>query len=257
MPTIHFERRDHIALITLEGDTDLNLGVVEADLHERLVEFRDDADLWCGVIIGAGERAFCAGADLKAIAARGNFGDAGNVWAAQTLNLMTGAEFWKPLVAAVNGHALGAGLMLALACDIRLASDNATFGLPEVKYGFPPGMGATQRLPRAIPRGPAMEMLLTGDRISAQQAYEWGLVNRVVPLPELLETALALAARIAANPPLAVRACKELATRSADLTLEEGLRLERLLSALTRHSDDAREGLRAFAERRPAVFTGR
>ena len=102
-----------------------------------------------------------------------------------------------------------------------------------------------------------MEMLLTGDRISAQQAYEWGLVNRVVPLAELLDAALALAARIAANPPLAVRACKELATRSADLTLEEGLRLERLLSALSRQSEDAREGLRAFAERRPAVFTGR
>jgi E-phenylitaconyl-CoA hydratase len=257
MPTIHFERRDRVALITLEGDTDLNLGVVEEELHERLLAFRDDPELWCGVIIGAGQRAFCAGADLKAIATRGGFGDAGNVWAAQSLTLVSGAEFWKPLIAAVNGHAIGAGLMLALACDIRIAAENATFGLPEVKYGFPPGMGATQRLPRAIPRGPAMEMLLTGDRISAQQAYDWGLVNRVVPQADLLDTALGLAGRIAANPPLAVRACKELAMRSADLTLEEGLRLERLLSALARQSEDAREGLRAFAERRPPLFTGR
>jgi len=126
-----------------------------------------------------------------------------------------------------------------------------------VKYGFPPGMGATQRLPRAMPLGPALEILLTGDRISAEQAYHWGLVNKVVPLAELPGEALRLAERIAANPPLAVRATKELALRGFDVTLEQGLRLESLLSHIARQTEDAKEGPRAFAERRPPQFKGR
>lgn len=255
MPTIHVERKGRVVLFRMQGDNDLNLGVVGPELHERLLEYRDDDELWCAVVIGHGERAFCAGADLKALAARGGFG--GSIWAARTLNLLTGAEFWKPLVAAINGHALGLGLMLALACDIRVASENATFGLPEVKYGFPPGNGATQRLPRVMPLGPALELLLTGDRIDAQQAYQWGLVNRVVPLPQLLDTAMGIAERIAANPPLAVRATKELALRGRDLTLEQGLRLEALLAEHAKQTEDAREGPRAFVEKRPPVFKGR
>ncbi len=255
MPTIHYERQGRIVLITLQGDTDLNLGCVGRELHERLLEYRDDDELWCAIVTGAGERAFSAGADLKATARRGGFG--GNFWAARTLDLLSGVEFWKPIVAAVNGYALGAGMMLALGCDVRLCSDNASFGLPEVKYGFPPGMGATQRLPRAMPLGPALEILLTGDRISAEQAYHWGLVNKVVPLAELPGEALRLAERIAANPPLAVRATKELALRGFDVTLEQGLRLESLLSHIARQTEDAKEGPRAFAERRPPQFKGR
>ena len=255
MPTIHCERAGHVVVFTLEGENDLNLGVVDEQLHRRLLDYRDDDELWCAVVTGAGTRAFCAGADLKAIAATGSFGR--SFWATRVLDLLSGAEFWKPLIAAVNGHAIGAGLMLALGCDIRLAAENATFGLPEVKYGFPPGMGASQRLPRAIALGPAMELLLTGERISAQQALQWGLVNRVVPPAQLREEAIALAERIAANPPLAVRATKELALRGLDLTLEQGLRLETMLSHLTRQTEDAKEALRAFAEKRRPEFKGR
>jgi E-phenylitaconyl-CoA hydratase len=255
VPTIHYERQGRIVLITMQGDNDLNLGCVGQELHERLLEYRDDDELWCAVVTGAGERAFSAGADLKATAARGGFAD--SFWTVRALDLLSGAEFWKPLVAAVNGYALGAGMMLALGCDIRICAENASFGLPEVKYGFPPGMGATLRLPRAMPLGPALEVLLTGDRITAQQAYHWGLVNKVVPPAELAAEALKLAERIAANPPLAVRATKELTLRGFDMTLEQGLRLQNMLSHITRQTEDAKEGPRAFAERRPPQFKGR
>lgn len=254
MPRIHYERQGRVALITLDGDTDLNLGTVNDELHQRLLEYRDDPELWCALITGAGSRAFCAGADLKALAGHG-FGS--TFWDPRPLNLLSGAEFWKPIVAAINGHALGAGMMLALACDIRLASDNATFGLPEVKYGFPPGMGATLRLPRVLALGPAMEMLLTGDRISAEQAGQWQLVNRVLPAEDLMPEALRLAERIAANPPLAVRATKELALRGLEMPIEQGLRLQETISYACRQTEDAKEGPRAFAEKRAPQFKGR
>ena len=133
-----------------------------------------------------------------------------SVWDPSTLTLINGLDIRKPIIAAVNGFAIGAGCMLALACDIRIASENAEFGIPEIKLGFPSGMGAPQRLPRLIPFGAALEMLLTGDRIKADQALQWGLVNRVVPQEELLDAAFDLANRIAANPPLAVRGMKEI-----------------------------------------------
>jgi len=253
LPHIHYERRGHVVLITLEGDTDLNLDTVDDQLHARLIEYRDDEDLWCAVITGAGEKAFCAGADLKAAPKRGF----PSFWATRPLTLLTGVEFWKPLIAAVNGYCLGNGLMLALACDIRLATDSASFSLPEVKYGFPPGQGATQRLPRAVPLGMAMQMLLTGDRIGAEEALRWGLVNKLVPRDQLVAAAMTLAERIAANPPLAVRATKELTLRGLDISLEESVRMGSMLGALARESDDFKEGLRAFAEKRPPVFKGR
>ncbi|MCA1644996.1 MAG: enoyl-CoA hydratase/isomerase family protein [Chloroflexi bacterium] len=255
MPTIHFERQGRVAVLTMQGDSDLNLGVVNEDLHQRLQEYRDDDELWCAVLVGAGQRAFTAGADLKAMAASGRMG--GNFWSAKTLDLLTGIEFWKPLVAALNGYTLGQGLMLALACDIRIAAEHATLGLPEIKYGFPPGAGATQRLARVMPLGLALEMLLTGDRITAPQAYQWGLVNRVVPETDLLDAALEVAQRIASNPPLAVRATKELVMRSRDLPLGQGMRLETLLQQMCLATEDAREGPRAFAEKRPPEFHGR
>jgi E-phenylitaconyl-CoA hydratase len=255
MPTIHYERQGRIVLITLQGDNDLNLGCVNDELHQRLIEYRDDDELWCAVITGAGERAFSAGADLKATAARGGFGD--TFWSVRALDLLSGVEFWKPLVAAVNGYALGAGMMLALGCDIRICSDTATFGLPEVKYGFPPGMGAPLRLPRIMPLGPALELLLTGDRITAEQAYQWGLVNRIVSPAELMGEAMLLAARIAANPPLAVRTTKEITLRGLDLSFEQGYRLQTMLSHIARQTEDAKEGPRAFVEHRPPEFKGR
>ena len=147
--------------------------------------------------------------------------------------------------------------MFALACDIRLASENAEFGIPEIKLGFPSGMGAPQRLPRLIPFGLAMEMLLTGDRITAQQALQWGLVNRVVAQGDLMETALAMASRIASNAPLAVQGLKEMAYRSREISIADGLRLSALMGPLARETEDAKEGLKAFAEKRKPEFHGR
>ncbi len=255
MSEIHYEQHDHVVLVTMEGDNDLNIGVVGPELHGRLQEYLADDELRCAVVTGAGSRAFSAGADLRGAGERLGIGrPRRDLWTRRTLDLISGAEFWKPLIAAVNGHAIGAGAMLTLACDIRIASENATFGIPEIEFGGPPGMGATQRLPRAIPLGPAMEILLSGDRISAQQAYDWGLVNRVVPLADLLDTAMSLAVRIARHPPLALRATKEAVLRGLDLSLDQGLRLETLLSSAARSTEDAAEAMRARVEKRSPVF---
>jgi enoyl-CoA hydratase/carnithine racemase len=250
---IHYEKQGRTVLITLEGDSELNLGVVSDELHARLQEYRDDDELWCAVVTGAGQKAFSAGANLKNLAARGF----GSFWTAREMNVLSGAELWKPLIAAINGYALGAGMMFSLACDVRICGDTAQFGLPEVKYGFPPGMGAALRLPRLMPLGPALEMLLTGDRISAQDALRWGLVNKVVPPDQVVPEALALAERITAAPPLAVRATKELTIRGLDLTFEQGQRLQETLSNICRQTEDAKEGPRAFAEKRKPEFKGR
>ncbi len=261
MAAIHYEKRGYVVLITMEGDNDLNLGVVGSELHARLADYVEDGGLRCCIVTGAGERAFSAGADLKRAAERGGVagggGGASSVWDPSPLTLINGLEIRKPIIAAVNGVAVGAGCMLALACDIRIASDNAQFGIPEIKLGFPSGMGAPQRLPRLIPFGAALEMLLTGDRIDAEQALQWGLVNRVVPQKDLLDSALDLAGRIAANPPLAVRGMKEIAYRSREMSFADGVRMSELLGSIARGTEDAKEGLRAFAEKRPPDFQGR
>lgn len=250
---IGYERQGRTVLITLAGEGDLNLGAVGAELHGKLTEYRDDPELWCAVVTGAGERAFSAGANLKGNRPGWNT----SVWQARALDMLSGGEFNKPLIAAINGYCLGAGMMLALGCDVRIATDSASFGLPELRYGFPPGMGSTWRLTRALPLGPAMEMILTGDRMSAAQALQWGLINRIVPAAELLPEAMKLAERITANPPLAVQASKELALRGLEMRLDEHLRLQAMMSSITRQTEDAREGARAFAEKRKAEFKGR
>ena len=254
MPTIHVEQQGRVVIFTLEGDNDLNLGVVNDEFHQRLLEYRDNDDLWCAVVIGAGERAFTAGADMRSMSSGGS---KRTPWTPKPIDLLNGVEFWKPIIAAINGYALGQGMMLALACDIRIAAETASFGLPEVKYGFAPGSGATQRIPRVMPIGPALEMLMTGDRISAQEAYHWGLVNRVVPFDQLRSSAIELAERITRNPPLAVRSVKELALRGREVPLEHGLRLESLLHHVGVETADAKEGTRAFAEKRSPQFEGR
>ena len=248
-----YEPQGRIVLITLDGEGDLNLGAVGPELHAKLTEYRDDPELWCAVVTGAGERAFSAGANLKGNRPGWNT----SVWQARALDMLTGGELNKPLIAAINGYCLGAGMMLALGCDVRIATDSATFGLPELRYGFPPGMGSTWRLTRAIPLGPAMEMILTGDRISAAQALQWGLINRIVPVAELLPEAMKLAERITANPPLAVQASKELALRGLEMRFDEHLRLQAMMSSITRQTEDAKEGARAFAEKRKPEFKGR
>jgi enoyl-CoA hydratase/carnithine racemase len=251
---IHKQKFGRVLVLTMQGDNDLNLGVMGQDLYESLTEYSSDDDLWCAVLIGAGTKAFSAGGDVKKVAESGFIM---NYWRPQPKTFLTGDPIWKPIIAAINGYALGAGLMLALGCDIRIASENATMGLSEIKLGFPPAVGATQRLPRIIGMGPALEMLLTGDPITAAQAERWGLVNRVVPQEKLLDTAIELAQRIAANPPRAVRTAKELTWRSLDMTLEQGMRMEDAMTQLARDCEDAMEGIKAFAEKRKPNFTGR
>ena len=246
-------RHGNVIVVTLQGKTDLNLGVLDEQLFAAFEDYARDPELRCAVITGAGERAFSAGADLTALSTS-RFNKP--FWNTPPMPILMDADFPKPLIAAVNGHAIGAGMMIAMACDIRIASKNATFGLPEVKYGFPPALGATQRLVRLLPRGPALEMLLTGERISAAQAEQWGFVNRTVEQGDLLPAALDLAEKIAGNSPIAVRAARELARRATDLPLEHGLRLEAALSALARQTEDAAEGQRALLEKRKADFRG-
>ncbi len=251
---IRTEKQGHVIVVTMQGANDLNLDVVGPELYACLDAYLGDDDLRCAVVTGHGARAFSAGGDIKKFA--GTPFSPSDFWTSST-NPLNGKGFWKPLVAAVNGHALGSGMMLALACDLVFSSANATFGLPEVKYGFPPGLAATQRLPRRVGLGPALEMLLTGDSISAAQAERWCFVNRIVPQPELLSTAIAVAQSIAANPPLAVRGSKELAWRAMDMSLEEGIRLEDAITQLARNSDDAKEGPIAYQEKRKPTFVGR
>jgi enoyl-CoA hydratase/carnithine racemase len=161
---------------------------------------------------------------------------------------MKGTECYKPVIVAVNGHCLAGGLELALMGDIRIASENATFGQPEINWGIMPGMGATQRLPRILPYNMACEILFTGDPIDAEHALRIGLINRVVPLPELMHAARALAKILCEKPPLALRAIKEALLRSYDLPLEQGLRFESCLRRIVGETKDAREGMTTFTK---------
>ena len=256
--TVEFEVDDTgIALITMNRPERMNAMDAEAyrQLSEAWSRVRDDPEVRVAVITGAGDRAFSTGADLK------SFVNAppgmSQFWLTQQDQLLNrGLEVWKPVIAAVNGYCLGGGMTLLLATDLRLATPTATFGLSEVARGVVPGNGGTQRILEQLPHAIAMEMLLTGRRIDAETAARWGLVNRVVPHEELLPAAFELAREIAANAPLAVQATKELALRSRDVDRNTGLRLEQAMNRLLSFTDDAKEGPAAFAERRPAKFTG-
>jgi enoyl-CoA hydratase/carnithine racemase len=165
-------------------------------------------------------------------------------------------EIWKPIIAAINGYAVGAGLEIALACDIRIAADHAQMGLPEVRWSLIPAAGGMSRLYRSVPRAIAMRMLLTGERINAEQALQWGLVSDVVPLPDLLPLAHRLADTILDNAPLAVRTVKEVALRGADMPLPDALQLELEAFEPLRLTEDYKEGPVAFSEKRKANYQG-
>jgi E-phenylitaconyl-CoA hydratase len=257
--SVDFELQDDgIALITLNRPERLN--AMDADAYRALsqawVRVRDDDEIRTAVITGAGERAFSTGADLKSFVTSPD--DLSRFWETQREQLLNrGLEVYKPIIAAVNGYCLGGGMTLLLATDIRVAADHASFGLAEVKRGIIAGNGGTQRIASQLPHAIAMELLLTGDRIDAQTAARWGLVNRVVTQAELLPTAMDYAKRIAANAPLAVQATKELALRSRDVDLASGLRMEQTVNRLLQFTADAKEGPAAFAERREPRFEGR
>jgi E-phenylitaconyl-CoA hydratase len=236
------------------------LNAMDAEHYEALSQawrrVRDEPDIRAAIITGAGDKAFTAGADIKSFLTAPPGYD--QMWLTQRDQLLNrGLEVWKPVIAAINGYCLGGGTTLMLATDIRVASMHATFSLAEVKRGIVPGNGGTQRVLRQLPHAIAMEMLLTGDPIDAPTAARWGLVNAVVPLERLMETALGYARRIAANAPLAVQAAKELALRSQDVDLPTGLRMEQVMNRMLMATEDAAEGPAAFREKRPARFKGR
>jgi E-phenylitaconyl-CoA hydratase len=260
MGTVLYEVEDRIATITLNRPEAMNS--IDPETQQALVEtwtrFRDDPDAWVAILTGAGDKAFSAGADLKKLipAAFGRPGGSGHN-ALGLGGITRGLEIWKPMIAAVNGHCLAGGLEQALACDLRLASPNATFGLTEVRWAIMPGAGGTQRLPRAVPLAKALEMILMAKTLTAEEALRHGLVNAVVPLPELLPTARQWAAKICECGPLAVRAAKEAVLRGLSLPLADGLRLEAFLSGTLRGTEDAVEGPKAFAEKRKPDFKAR
>lgn len=256
---IRYEVEGAVVLITIDRPEARNALDPEhnAALAAAFADFEADADLRVAVLTGAGDTTFSAGADLKRLVP--TFRDAVRAgeeppW---VIGGITDTSGTKPRIAAVNGHALAGGLELALACDIRLASPNASLGLAETRWAIIPGAGGTQRLPRAIPLGAAMEMILTGDPIDAAEAYRLGLVNRVVPLDDLVPEAMRLAHRIAERGPLAVAAARRAILDGLGTPLAAGLAAEFRLFLEVMRTDDAVEGSTAFTEKRPPVYRGR
>ena len=255
---LDYEKKGKIAYITLNRPEAMNAMDPEMyhDLSEAWIDVRDDPDVWCAIITGAGERAFTAGADLKKTIPRTP--EKWEFWQTQDEQILNrGLEVWKPVIAAINGYCLAGGMTLLLATDLRVAAEHAKFGLSEVKRGILPGNGGTQRTLRQLPYPVAMWMLLSGEWLTAQEAQQYGLVNKVVPLPNLMEEAERMADVVCKNGPLAVRAIKELAVRSQYMPLDHGLRLEEAIQQVLMTTEDAKEGPRAFAEKRPAEFKGR
>jgi enoyl-CoA hydratase len=248
-------RNEPVGIITLNRPKELNAlnFSVVGELANALEELDRDQTIRCIVITGAGERAFAAGADIKEMSNK------------SPIEMMVGGfEAWErirrihtPLIAAVGGYALGGGCELAMHCDMIIASENARFGQPEILLGIIPGAGGTQRLARTLGKYRAMEIVLTGAPMSAQEMANLGLVNRVVPKGEHLNEAMKLAQTVAAQPPIAVRLAKESVLAAFETPLEEGLALERKNFFLLFATEDMREGMQAFLEKRKAEFQGR
>jgi len=252
-----YELDGHIATITYNRPEALNAinAEMRRDLNAAFTRFRNDNEAWVGIVTGAG-RAFCAGADMRdGAGAGGEF--PGTFWEKPTLNSFeSGWEIYKPVIAAVNGHCLGYGLTLVTWCDFVIASDRAQFGFPEVRLGVPTIVGAI-RLPQKINWQYAMEILLTGEPISAERAQQIGLAGWVVPHDQLMNAALALAERLASAAPLAGRAIKEVAVRAQALPMLEAIRFGETMRKVAAATEDAAEGRRASAERRQPRWAGR
>lgn len=260
MKNVLFEKKGNIAIITLNRPQVLNVinSNVWRELGNILEKFTNDPELRVAILTGAGDRAFCAGADLKEWAdGRNNMPEGGEKWgfAGITKHFIN-----KPIIAAVNGFAFGGGTEIALACDLIVASENANFGLPEVKRGLIAAGGGLLRLPRQIPIKKAMEYILVGDPISADEGERWGLVNYVVPQDQLLSKAMELARKIGKNAPLSISASKEIVYRGLDAPLEfpqEAWEFNDRYLAEVKKSEDVKEGAKAFLEKREPVWKGR
>jgi enoyl-CoA hydratase/carnithine racemase len=251
MPEVLREDRGHVRILTFNRPEKLNALTPDGqDLFSReLQAFRDDNDAWVLVLTGAG-RAFSVGLDLS---------QASKLLGRNTptLNGPNGLEIWKPIIAALHGHVVGGGCETALACDIRIAAEDTKIGLAEVRRGLIPGTGGIQRLTRQLAFGDALKILLTGDWVTPEEALRVGLVQEVVPEGEDVKRAIELAEQIAQNAPLAVRAVKEAAYRGYDLPLRAAIAQDQLFSFRNRQSEDSKEGMRAFLEKRPADFQGK
>ena len=255
---VKYERNGNVATITIDRPEALNSLDLETwqAFSEATDRLESDEEVWVGIITGSGTKAFCAGADLGSTIPRLMDDPDHNAYP-EPSTIMRGQGMSKPLIAAVNGLALGGGLEIVLACDIRLAAENAKFGAPEVKLGLIPGWGGTQRLPRQLPWAVAASIILTGDHMSAEDALRVGLVNGVVTPPEeLLPEAERWAERLCQRGPLALRAAKRAMVEGYSRPLEEGLQIEQRLFNSLAYTEDLREGLAAFADKRPPVFRG-
>ena len=265
--SITLVKNAHVAEITLNRPEALNaLSVPDLQaLEAALIESRDDREIRAIILTGAGTRAFCVGADLKStLPPTASFAEAYLLATAPAVELglyvrlieLSRLSIFKPMIAAVNGHCLGGGLELALQCDLRMASQTATFGLPEVAVGSIPAVGGIQHLLRTAPSAVAMRMLLTGARIDAEEALRVGIISDLFAPEELMDKVRETARRIAANAPLAVQMVKKLATDSASLPLKEAVALTEISWGVLRDTEDRIEGRKAFAEKRPPAFRG-
>jgi len=250
-----YEVKNKIGYITINRPEAMN--AMDPDVYSALskawVDVRDNPDVWVAIITGAGEKSFSAGADLKTTIHRQRE-KSEFFLTQQDMILNRGLEIWKPIIAAVNGFCLAGGMTLLFATDFRIAAEHAVFEISEVKRGIIPANGGTQRALRQLPYPIAMEMLLLGRRLTATEALNFGLINKIVPVKDLMSTAEQYANQLCENGPLAIRAAKELAIRSQSLPLEQGLRMEMAFQAFLLSTEDAKEGPRAFKEKRKPIY---
>lgn len=250
-----YEVRNKIGYITINRPEAMN--AMDPDVYSALskawIDVRDNPDVWVAIITGSGEKSFSAGADLKTTIHRQRE-KSEFFLTQQNMILNRGLEIWKPIIAAVNGFCLAGGMTLLLATDFRIAAEHAVFEISEVKRGIIPANGGTQRALRQLPYPIAMEMLLLGRRLTSTEALNFGLINKVVPVKDLMSTAEQYANQLCENGPLAIRAAKELAIRSQSLPLEQGLRMEMAFQAFLLSTEDAKEGPRAFKEKRKPIY---
>jgi enoyl-CoA hydratase len=255
---ILLEKKNSIAYVTVNRPkvlNALNMATME-DLRGAFTDIKSDASIRVAILTGSGEKAFIAGADIGELAKNDPITAKEYTHRGQSvLDLIE--NLGKPVIACINGFALGGGCEIAMACTFRLASDNAKLGQPEVKLGIIPGYGGTQRLPRLVGKGLANQMLLAGEMITAAEAHRIGLVNEVTPAAELIPRAEAIAAKIIANAPLAVQYTLEAVNKGMEMTLAEGLYLEATLFGLACATEDKKEGTSAFLEKRPPQFKGK
>jgi E-phenylitaconyl-CoA hydratase len=254
---IIYEKKGAVAVLTINREPQLNAinAQTSSEMYRAWEDFRDDDSLRVAILTGMGQKAFSTGMDLVATARGENQFEGGRPvpFGGFTKRL----PIYKPIIAAINGFCLAGGMELALTCDIRICTPEARFGLPEVRWAIMPGAGGTQRMPRAIPQAWANYLILTGEQIDAETALRIGLVSHIVPREELMDRAHQIANTICERGPLAVRAAKEAISRGLDMPLDHGLAFEDLLLGRLMATEDAKEGPRAFAEKRKPEYRGR